>query len=93
MQLGRAIRLARVKKGWTQDELARKLGVSTTYVSLLERDKRDPSWSFIQKLAKTVGVPLPLLLLLASDDEGTSRNSSLRSILANELLALAATRG
>ena len=75
-------------KGWKQSDLAKKLEVSATYISLLERDRRDPSWSFVGKLADTLGVPLPVLLLLASESEEQSQ--SLRSVLGHELLALVA---
>lgn len=87
LKLGRAIKVARVKKGWKQSDLAKRLDVTTTYISLLECDKRDPSWSFVNRLADTLGVPLPLLLLLAveGDESGVS---DIRSAI--ELLALIA---
>lgn len=91
MRLGRAIKIARARKGWTQAALAKKLDVSTTYVSQLERDQRDPSWSFLNSLAKALEVPLPLLLLLGSEtDKPAGGSTALRSVLTHELLALVA---
>ena len=93
MKLGRAIKIARVRKSWSQSELAARLSVTPTYISQLERDQRDPSWSFVNKLADTVGVPLPLLLLLAMEgDEKSSKATPLQSVLAHELLSLVARK-
>ena len=91
MRLGSAIRVARARKGLRQAELARRLDVSATYISLLERDRRDPSWSFVNRLADALDVPLPVLLLLASpaDDRELPR-STLRAVLGHELLGLLA---
>ena len=88
MKLGKAIKVARVRKGWTQQRLAEELGVTPTYVSLLERDLRDPSWSFVNRLADTLGVPLPLLLLLGLDEGAREPRGTIRSVLAHELLGL-----
>lgn len=35
--VGRRIRAARTAKGWTQEELAEKAGISPTHVSVIER--------------------------------------------------------
>lgn len=35
--VGRRIRSARIDKGWTQEELAEKAGISPTHVSVIER--------------------------------------------------------
>ena len=91
LRLGRAIKVARARKGWTQAALAKKLDVSATYVSQLERDQRDPSWSFLNSLARALEVPLPLLLLLGFEtDRPAAGGAALRSLLTHELLALVA---
>lgn len=88
MKLGKAIRVARVRKGLRQGDLAKKLGVTATYISLLEHDKRDPSWSFLERLAKALDIPLPMLLLLANDGN-TRKHSLLDQVLRHELMTLA----
>ena len=88
MELGRAIRVARANRGMKQAELAQLLGVSPNYVSMLENDRRDPSWRFVCKLADALQTPLPLLILLASPEAMMDSRSS--HTLASDLLKLVA---
>lgn len=67
MNLGNAIRFCRTQRGMTQEELARKADLSTSYISLLEQNKRDPAFSTIENIANQIGVPTNILLFLASD--------------------------
>ncbi len=56
-------RALREKKGLTQDELARRVGVTKAYISLLESGARtNPSLDVLRRLAKALGVPLTKLL-------------------------------
>lgn len=72
MKLGKAFRRARMRSGLRQNELAAQLDVSPTYISMLENDRRDPSWSFICRCCDALGIPISLLLLLASSDADES---------------------
>lgn len=67
MDIGNAIKLCRVRKGWTQEQLATKAGVSPSYLSLIENNRRDATVSSVKKLSRTLGVPLNLLVFLAAD--------------------------
>lgn len=42
-KLGQRIRSARNKKMWRQDDLAERIGKSTTYVGMIERGERLPA--------------------------------------------------
>lgn len=63
MTLGNAIKLIRTTKGVKQLTLAKRLDISPNYISLIEKDKREPSVSFLRKLAKELGVPVGLFFL------------------------------
>jgi len=52
------IRDARGKKGWKQEELARKINESTSVVTHLEKGKLSPSKKLAQKLEKTLGIKI-----------------------------------
>jgi transcriptional regulator with XRE-family HTH domain len=68
MDLGRAISLCRARRGMKQAELAERAGLSVSYLSLLEKNKRkDPTLSTIQKLAEALSVPTGILFFLAAD--------------------------
>lgn len=67
MNLGNAIKLCRIQRNMSQSELADRAEVSVSYISLLERNKRDPNMSAIQKIADALNVPLSILMFLAAD--------------------------
>ncbi len=48
--LGETIKRLRAAKGWTQDNLADKLYVSTGYISAIETNRRVPSLPTVLKL-------------------------------------------
>jgi len=56
LSTGEVIRLLREMKGWTQDELARKSGISATNISLLENERVDIGKKRAEQLAKAFGV-------------------------------------
>jgi transcriptional regulator with XRE-family HTH domain len=56
------VRRFRAKKKLSQKALADKIGISVSYVSMLERGQRSPPLETIEKLAKALGVPPGTLL-------------------------------
>ena len=89
MNLGHAIKLGRVQRGLTQTELATWAGLSSGYVSLLERNQRDPVFSTIENIAHALDIPLLTLFFLASDDtELAYLDGNIREILSYETLVL-----
>lgn len=70
MNLGKAISLCRAQRGLTQADLAARAGMSVSYLSLLEQNKRKgPTLSTIQKLAEALRVPSGILFFLAADQK------------------------
>ena len=55
-KFGKALREIRLKKKMSQGDIAKKLGVHRSYISGLERGKRNPSLLTIKKMAKAIGV-------------------------------------
>jgi transcriptional regulator with XRE-family HTH domain len=60
---GKDLRTARLRKGWTQGQVAAKLGVTQAYVSMLERRRRVLSGKLAQKLVGLVNAPVTALPL------------------------------
>lgn len=64
-QIGKTIKLLRVNAGIKQKDLAERLSISANYLSLLEHDKREPSISLIERLAKELDVSIGYIFLNA----------------------------
>ena len=52
----------RVRKGLSQDALARKADITREYVNKLEAGRYDPTVGVLKRLAKALGVPVTELL-------------------------------
>lgn len=59
---GNNLRIARSQKGLSQEKLALLLNFDRTYISLLERGKRNPSLITIYKISKTLEIHISQLL-------------------------------
>jgi len=56
------VRKLRSKKKLSQKTLADKIGISVSYVSMLERGQRSPPLDMLEKVARALGVtPISLL--------------------------------
>jgi transcriptional regulator with XRE-family HTH domain len=54
---GPRLRALRKRSTYTQEELAARAGITTTYLAMLERGEREsPSWEIVVKLAESLGV-------------------------------------
>lgn len=53
----------REKHGWSQGELARRLGVSRQTINAVETDKYDPSLPLALRMAKLFAVSVPDLFI------------------------------
>ena len=56
LQFGNKLRDVRLKKKLSQGDIARILGVHRSYISGLERGRRNPSLLTVHKVAKALGV-------------------------------------
>src|SRR5688500_5404386 len=65
---GKAFRIIRAAFGLTQSELASRMPISASQLSLIEAGKRQPSLKVVNGLAQALGVPAPLISLLASTE-------------------------
>ena len=77
--LGKNIREFRKKKGLSQAELGKKLGLSQKVISAYERDYRVPRGSIIPHVAETLDVSVNALY------EGTENTTAAQRLLNPEL--------
>lgn len=74
--LGKRIKILRIERGILQKDLAKKVGISSNYISLLEGGKRSPSYRTLKKIAGALGMPTSRVISDIEDDK------------KNEILAL-----
>jgi transcriptional regulator with XRE-family HTH domain len=86
---GKAFRIIRAAFGLRQSELAERMPISASQLSLIEAGKRQPSLRVVNALAAAVGVPAALISLLASTtNDVESKSNDELSDLARALLRL-----
>jgi transcriptional regulator with XRE-family HTH domain len=61
-RLGRNVRRLREAKGWSQEDYADRAGIHRTYVSDIERGRRNPTVTVVEKLAKPLEIEAERLL-------------------------------
>lgn len=66
-RLGKIIKQYRKEKGYTQFEMAEKIGVSEFYISALETGSRKPGRETLIKLSDEMDMPIEKLLELKTD--------------------------
>ena len=86
MNIGGAIQLSRSKRKLSQAALARRAGISVSYLSLLERSLRDPPLSTLRKVAAALTMPLEILFFLGAE---SGELSGLNKELAGQLAVAA----
>lgn len=72
--LSEALRLIRVFHDMKQNELASRLGVSTSYLSEIEKGKKTPSVDIIQKYASEFQIPPSSILFFSEELQSNSEN-------------------
>ncbi|QGU00334.1 Transcriptional regulator, Xre family [Candidatus Syntrophocurvum alkaliphilum] len=61
------VRLSRVEKKLTQEELAEKVGVTRQTIGLIEKEKYNPTIALVLKLIQVLDKPLEQLFWLEED--------------------------
>ena len=87
---GRAFRIIRAAFGLRQSELATRMAISASQLSLVEAGKRQPSIRVIKSLADAVGIPTALVTLIAAGGDESKSNANFAD-LSKALLHLLVT--
>jgi transcriptional regulator with XRE-family HTH domain len=67
MKIGKALKLCRSARDLSLEVVAERAGISTSYLSRLENDKREPSLALIGKVAGALNIPVPVVVFLAAE--------------------------
>lgn len=60
MDIGNIIKNVRIEEQLTQDEFAKRIGISRSYLGDLENNRKSPSVETLQKLAKSFNKQLKI---------------------------------
>lgn len=61
-RFGKRIRTLRLKRKWSQEEFAFRVGMDVSYLSELENGKKEPCLTRIQRMAKGFGMTISELM-------------------------------
>jgi transcriptional regulator with XRE-family HTH domain len=81
MTLGNAIKLIRTARRAKQVDLAKAMKTSPNYISLVEKDKREPSISFLTRLARELRVPLSMFFMCQELEGAPGATAELRELV------------
>lgn len=65
--LGRALQAMRTERGISQTQLAEATGFMQSWISQVERGRRNPSWNNVARLAEGLGVSVSSLAARAEE--------------------------
>ena len=74
MALGATISELRKKRGLKQYTLAEKCGITQTYLSQIEHDKKEPNLSTLREISNALDLPLPVIFYLSLNSKEISPN-------------------
>ncbi|MHB8285982.1 MAG: helix-turn-helix domain-containing protein, partial [Caulobacteraceae bacterium] len=63
--IGEALRLIRVFHGLKQNQIAERVGLSTSYVSEIERGQRTPTLETVERYARVFEMPASSIMFFA----------------------------
>ena len=76
---GELIRAARKKKGWTQSDLAYKLGINPVGIVQWEQNRRNPKFETRQKIARALDIDITELMLLSEKEDYEKKHGDCES--------------
>jgi transcriptional regulator with XRE-family HTH domain len=83
MPLGERIKSRRLELEWTQDALAQRVGISKSFLSDLENEKRGVGADTLLDIARVLGVSLDYLMKGTSDEQAARAEVEIPFALAD----------
>jgi len=77
MNIGDTLRLIRQVAGLTQEQMARRVAITSNYLSLLENDKATPKLSLLKKIEDQFDVPTSFIVWNTSFQKRKKRDAEL----------------
>lgn len=86
--LGEALRLIRVFHDLKQKQAAERLGVSTSYVSEIEKGSKTPTLETIERYSRAFDIPVSSIMFFSETLDRGGPVDTARTFVAGKVLAL-----
>lgn len=86
--LNRALRLLRTFHQLSQVELAKRLGISNSYLSEIESGNKNPGLDLLEKYALIFNIPVSSILLFSEKLNGDRSSEKIRVKAADKILRI-----
>lgn len=86
--LNRALRLLRTFHQLSQVELAKRLGISNSYLSEIESGNKNPGLDLLEKYALVFNIPVSSILLFSEKLNGDRSSEKIRVKAADKILRI-----
>ncbi len=84
--LNDTLRILRVFHDLKANELARRLKISPSYLSEIEKGKKDPTLELLNKYGKEFKIPTSVILFLSESKPGSKKAGWLKRNLAPKII-------
>lgn len=85
--IGEKIRLLRLQRGMSQEQLALHSGINTSYLGQVERGEKNPTIKTLEKIAIGLDTPLGNLFVIEEYPNGhANHNNSVLTVLTHDAL-------
>lgn len=75
MNIGQAIKALRKNNNENQGVFAKKIGITQSYLSLIESGEKTPSLDVLKRMAESMGIPLPVLFWFGIEREDVKEHN------------------
>ena len=86
--LGEALRLIRVFNDLKQNQLAKRLAISTSHLSEIENGIKTPSIDLLERYSSEFSIPISEILFFAENVEGARSGEGIRKNIASKVIDL-----
>lgn len=87
--IGISIKKARKMRKLTQVKMAKKLGMSRSYLSLIENDKHNPSLDLLKRMSYVLEIPIAFILLLGLDEDCLRKRHKIKmAMIKNDMQSM-----
>ena len=95
--IGDVLKRIRIIYGYKASEMSSELGISASYLSEIENNKKQPSLDLLQKYADIYGIRLSSLILLSENMEEAEKSGKgtafIRNMMAHLIQNMSAATG